>query len=394
MAIVIAVLLGTVVVGRQTDPVEAEISVWTAAVGRHLPGTDDQSAKELAQWPWQRLKPVLGRLYSRRAIDTTLLLRATVTYGDIALFIPREQRAAYPALFPEHSTVTLAKDGLPIGETSMDSHLALAHDIVRRVMKAREISEQEKAVAAAWYVAVASVLGRAHDLAGLKDHLETATSQFPRHAEIQFLSGCLAEAIASPSVQAAVAARDPRDRRVSLMKPTDLLRQHTLARRANLDRATELYRKTLSIDAAHDEARVRLAHILLGDNRPTDALPLLEVTPVSDDAMLRYYRWLFLGRAYQRVKRADDARTAFESAARLSPTSQAPRLALSALAASQGDIEGARSALTGIETDPDRREEPWWIYDECNGRNAKRIYSEFATRARQLGRGSTTGLSR
>jgi tetratricopeptide (TPR) repeat protein len=394
VAIVIAVLLGTVTFARQIEPVEAEITLWTAAVIQHVPGTGDHWAKELAQWKWQRLKPLLTRLYKRRAIDTTLLLRATVMYGDIALFIPREDRPAYPALFPDDRGVTLAKDGLPVGETSRDSHLALAHELVRQVLKAREVSEHEKAVAAAWYVAVASVLARAHDLAGLRDHLEEAAPRFPQHAEIQFLSGCLAETIASPSVQAAMAVRDPPERRASLTRATDLLRQRYFARRANLDKAKQLYRKTLNIDGAHDEARIRLAQVLLTDGETKEALPLLEATPVADDPMLRYYRWLLLGRAYERVTRSDDARTAYESAARLFPNSQAPWLAMSALAASRGDLEGARTALNRITTDLDRREEPWWIYDECTGRNAKRLYTEFATRAQQLGRGSTTGFSR
>jgi hypothetical protein len=145
----------------------------------------------------------------------------------------------YPELYEGSDPVTLAADGVRMGESWRDTHLRVAHEIVRRVV-AREASQEQKALAAAWYVAVAASLAREHDLAGLKDHLEEAREQFPRHADIQFLSGCWAEWMASPIVQASLPASA--EKRPSKVKPLHPPRPGTLAVRTNRALAKDLYR--------------------------------------------------------------------------------------------------------------------------------------------------------
>jgi tetratricopeptide (TPR) repeat protein len=378
-------------VDAQMDPVEADIALWSLEVHRHVPGTADDHAKTLAQWPWDRLGSILGRFFvNDRVPDTTLLLRATVAYGDIALFVPREQRPVYPGLYTGSDRVTLEKDGRPVGETWRDTHLRIAHEILRRVVRAPQSREEEKAFAAAWYVAMAAWLARDHDLAGLKDHLEEAREQFPRHAEIQFLSGCWAESIASPAVQAALPA--PETKRPSQVKPFGMPQQNVLARSTNRALAENKYRRALEIDPRHEEARVRLARILTLDGDGDRAVPLLEPAPLSADPVLRYYRLLFLGRAYERTNRLDKARASFDAASRLFPGAQSPWLAMSALAATAGDSEAWKAALERVLNRTEPFLDPWWAYDDCSGRNAGRIYGDFVQQVHQFTLGNSTRL--
>ena len=115
--------------------------------------------------------------------------------------------------------LTLANDGRPVGDIWRDTQLRVAHEIVRRVVNFSGVTEEEKRFAAAWYVALAASMARANDLAGLKDHLEEAREQFPRNAEIYFLSGCWAESVASPAVQSALPAADEKQGKAFLYSP-------------------------------------------------------------------------------------------------------------------------------------------------------------------------------
>ena len=370
--------------GAQMDRLAAEFIRWSTEVERHAPGRADDAAKALAQWPWDRLAPILSRLFNRHGVvKPTLFLRAAVIYGDISLSVPREQRPVYRGMYAGADRVALAEDGQSIGVTRRDTHLRLAQEFVRRVVQFPQATGEHKTIAAEWYVALAAALAAAHDLAGLKDHLEEAREQFPAHAEIEFLSGCLAESLASPIVQAA--QRDPNNgpQAKSLFQS---LRERSLARRPNLELAEDHYKRALELHPQHGEARIRLARVLMIGDRTKDALPLLEVPLETADRALSYYRFLFLGRAYQRTGKLDDGRKSYEAAGQLFPNAQSPWLALSDLAAGVGDAEGSRAALERIIQRTGALDDPWWRYDACSGRNATRIYQEFAKSVSRLGK--------
>jgi len=379
-------LAGLLVHGAQMDRLEAEFIRWSTEVERHVPGHADDAAKALAQWPWDRLTPILSRLFARKfVVRPTLFLRAAVVYGDISLAVPRDQRPVYRGMTTRADRVALAEDGQPVGVTRRDTHLRLAHEFLRRVVQFPQATGEHKTVAADWYVALAAPLAAAYDLAGLKDHLEEAREQFPAHAEIEFLSGCLAESLASPIVQAAQRAPNNAPQTKSSFQS---LRERSLARGPNLELAEDHYKRALDLHPQHSEARIRLARVLMIDDRTKEALPLLEVPFETADLALSYYRFLFLGRANQRTGKLDEARKSYEAAAHLFPQAQSPWLALSALAASIGDAEGSRVALERIIQRTGALDDPWWRYDACSGRNATRIYQEFAKSASRLGNGA------
>jgi hypothetical protein len=388
----IVTVLGLAIPGAQRrDPVEADVALWSAEVQRHVPGTADDPARALAQWSWKRLHSILERFFTNRRVpNTTLLLRATVAYGDISLFVPRDQRPVYPGLYTGNDRVTLANDGRPVGDAQRDTHLRVAHEIVRRVVRFSGVTEEEKKFAAAWYVALAASLAGANDLAGLKDHLAEAREQFPRNAEIYFLSGCWAESVASPAVQAALPTPD--EKRPSQMKLRDLHTQDVLARSTNLALARDLYRHALEIDPGHHEARVRLGRLLTLDGETTQALSLLHAKAPSVDPVLEYYRRLFLGRAYERTNELALARTSYQAASQTFSRAQSPWLALSALAALEGDPEASRASFEAAIDRTDGRDDPWWLYYACNGRDADGIYADFIQHAKRLTAGDPLGV--
>ena len=313
-----------------------------------------------------------------------MFLRAAILYGDISLSVPREQRPVYPGMSTGADRVALANDGQAVGVTRRDTHLQLAHEFVRRVVHFPQATGEHKTIAADWYVALAAALAAAYDLAGLKEHLEEAREQFSEHAEIQFLSGCLAESLASPVAQAT--QPDPNNA-PQTTSPFQLLRERSLARGLNLELAKRHYEKALDLQLQHGEARIRLARVLMIDDRAKDALPLLEAPVETADSVLSYYRYLFLGRAYHRMGKFGEARKSYESASQLFPDAQSPWLALSALAAGLGDEEGSRAALERIIQRTGAVDDPWWRYGACSGRNATRIYQDFAEGASRLGKG-------
>jgi tetratricopeptide (TPR) repeat protein len=387
------VTVRAVTANAQSDLVSADVALWSAEVYRHVPGTADEPAKRLAQWEWVRLLSILHRFFGNGGMpdDVTLLLKAIVAYGDIALFIPREQRPVYPGLYKGDDRVTLTNDGAVVGGTWRDTHIRIAHEIVRRVVRSAKATDEHKEFAATWYAAIAASLARLRDLAGLKDHLEEAREQFPRNADIQFLSGCWAESIASAAVQTALPHNE---KRPSQMKLRDLHSQNVLTPRANLANAENLYRRALEIDRHHYEARIRLGRVLMLSDAVEKALPLLEPAPPTTEPVLLYYRLLFLSRAYERTGKIGAARASLDAASRLFPAAPSPWLGLSALAALDGDAETARAELERAVSVTDARADPWWVYDDCSGRDGKRIYEDFIQRVRQSSAFHPAGESR
>jgi hypothetical protein len=269
----------------------------------------------------------------------------------------------------------------------MDSHLRIAHELVERTVRSQHATDDDKAFAADWYLAVAAALAGVDDLAGLRDHLQSARNLFPDNSEVHFVSGCLAETIASPAVQAAIEAsgRPAGEKPASQTKTIELLYQRFLTRSGSLADAETQFRSALSHNPGHREARVRLAYILILKDRPEEALRTLDASRADEDTIVEYYEALIRGRALERLQRLAEARAAFTTAGRVFPAAQSPAIALSRLAALDGDADAARlrleRPLTGEAAGDD---DPWWVYHRCSGRDAKRIYTTFMGRVRQL----------
>ena len=99
----------------------------------------------------------------------------------------------------------------------------------------------------------------------------------------------------------------------------------------------------------------------------------------SAPAMLQYYRSLFTGDAAEALGRVDEARAAYERAAVLYPMAHAPRLALSQMAAREGDTIAASNTLELVlssTSDPAPDDDPFWTYHVAVGRDANALLAE------------------
>jgi tetratricopeptide (TPR) repeat protein len=133
-----------------------------------------------------------------------------------------------------------------------------------------------------------------------------------------------------------------------------------------LARAATDLRRALDLDPTLVEARIRLAHVVGDLGRPDDAVALAtEALRAKLPPFFESYASLILGRNQFRAGRLDDSRAAFERAAALAPTAQAPRIGRSQVALASGRPAEALAVLTdflGPERSVDADEEVWERY--------------------------------
>jgi len=173
---------------------------------------------------------------------------------------------------------------------------------------------------------------------------EKARLEAPRDPEVQLVLGCAASGLAA---EKAVQHHDSE------------------AARARAD-AENAFREALALAPETQEARLRLAKLLLDEQRTAEAEPLLaDVDAKTTDDRQRYLTRLFLGRAAERGGRSEEAVRSYRRALEAWPYSQAARLGLAhALEKSSGPA--ASRELVDAAVDPSRRRDeradPWFLY--------------------------------
>ena len=96
-----------------------------------------------------------------------------------------------------------------------------------------------------------------------------------------------------------------------------------------------------------------------------------------------------MGRALEMLSRHTEAKEQYELAATLYPTAQSPLLALSMLAGSDDDLEGAIFDVQLVFELPlgnIREDDPWWIYNLSHVRDADTLMEEMQTEFGRLPR--------
>jgi tetratricopeptide (TPR) repeat protein len=220
-----------------------------------------------------------------------------------------------------------------------------------------------------WYRATASWMQR--EGAYRASHIDHGSEMFRNAADILFLSGCQHEVYASPRIQALTSS--------AVLPPGRGLEPQTAA--AELAVAETYFKRALANSPGMAEARLRLGHVLLARGKPDEAVRELQLAlPSLDDPLLKYFGEMFLGAADEATKRPAEARAAYSAAEQLFPSSQSAPLALSALAARQGD---RASSAAGIErmfvsahgNNDDR--DPWWGYYSAQTRGTDALLAEL-----------------
>ncbi len=144
--------------------------------------------------------------------------------------------------------------------------------------------------------------------------------------------------------------------------------------------AEKLLRDTLAIEPDNTDARLRLARVLLEEDRLAEARPLLETATAADDGAQRYLGWLFLGRLHQQRSAWSEAKDAYAQAMREQPENQAARVGLAAVLEQQSGPAAARPLLLGtlyLSERPDRHGDPWWSYPLGPTRMAADLLAEL-----------------
>jgi tetratricopeptide (TPR) repeat protein len=386
---------------------------WVEAVLAHQPGVSDRATASIASWSDTHVRSLLVELDAIRRImrdphtkvfplpiefdrgsykeiryrgserdrldraaglaeaagmdDTDLVARAILLHTDIALLA--ENGAGL---------ILRLTDGRPGNLDAFTDHWRMTRDLEssldRRAGRDADLAH--------WYRATLATMVSVFQWNTL--HVDRALSRFADDAELQVLAGCLHEQLASPAVQSALAtARVPPGSRIRIGSV-----------RAELDEAADRLKRALALNDAHAEARLHYGRVLTLSGRHANAVTELRRALTGlRESLLQYYGQLFLGAALEGVNQFDNARAAYRAAAALFPRAQAPLLALSYLAASAGDRDGATAATTALAALPsseDERPDPWWTYLASCGRQAPQVLEaaqrRLATPRREPGR--------
>jgi tetratricopeptide (TPR) repeat protein len=153
-----------------------------------------------------------------------------------------------------------------------------------------------------------------------------------------------------------------------------------------LREAERLFRLALDRDPLHVETRLRLGRVLGRRGRHEEAArELRQARAATESMLLQYYANMFMGAELETLGRTKEAREAYELAADTYRKAQAPRLALSAMAARAGDRTEARRVIelvfrpASIEPEDD----PWLGYYTAQARATDVLLGRLRARIAQ-----------
>lgn len=400
-------------VSRTPDRIE-RLEQWLEAVERHEPGALDDPLMRVASWDrttlWRvwvdflsvvslvrepdvllftapaesepfsgfyRLPPTQRRMrgigYSREEISRLrLIAKKTVARGEEDLILKRgaslhadivmlgADTALTPdaARQPRSGTVMLfLADGQQTGVSDASVHWEMGRRLLDKVLSKTSRSlypdPGSDETVRLWYL-VSNVYMQATEQLD-PWNVDRAVQLFPRDPEMLFVAGCAREMFSGPQIQNVLESTTLRRDQFSLIGNES----------AELRNAERFLRESLEHDPKQPEARIRLGRILGRRGRHQDAIAeLRQATMETQNRLLRYYGFMFLGAEADALALTDEARQAYERAGGLFPLAQSPRLALGALAARRGNRADAFSAVQPVLTREDMQpsDDPWWSY--------------------------------
>jgi tetratricopeptide (TPR) repeat protein len=304
-----------------------------------------------------RLDRLAARIKAEHLTDLDFVARAIVLHTDVGIF---ENGTGRILRFTDGQQMAL--------ESRTADHWLMTRSLARLFKR----NGDRDADLALWYRATIAWMTSVQ--LSYPEHVDDALARFPNDAELQFQAGCLHEILASQQTQTSLAAsRLPANVRIHVDSPGD-----------ELKKAAARLRRALEIDASHNEARLHLGRILTLTGAEAAAIPeLRRAASEVEEIDQQYYAQLFLGAALEATNDEQAARDAYRAAAALVPQAQAPRLALSYLAASSGDRAEARAALSAVldyRGATAERTDPWWRYSQSSGRPAASLLDEARRR--------------
>jgi tetratricopeptide (TPR) repeat protein len=328
---------------------------WKLAVQRHTPGKSDAALETVATIPYWRIPHALRR--SEVAEDRHFLTRALVLHTDLA--IVQRQAAERRGDAGARSGSMLLEDGQSAGRRQGSPHWSVALQIATMLADRRD--PEARRIALLWFRAVNGLF--LHWAEGTQLYVDTGLRYFPDDAVLHLYRGTVHQMYANGRVQQSLNRPDPAAGYAPGPSADPRLRE---AASVELARAETALRRALELDPDLAEARIRLAHVVGDRGHPDEAVALVkEALCGSLPPFFESYATLVLGRNLARVGSLEDARAAFDRAATLAPTAQAPRIGRSQVALAAGRPADALRALTdglGPEHSVPTAAEEWAIY--------------------------------
>jgi tetratricopeptide (TPR) repeat protein len=173
---------------------------------------------------------------------------------------------------------------------------------------------------------------RSRDRIHADQNLKQALEIFPEDPKLLFYAGALHESYASQKSQNAIPPSG-----------TQYLYKN---KKQELELAQQFFESSIESDAGFLEAHLRLGRVLglLGDHKnAVKELQMSDAAPANPK--LNYYASLFLGWEFAALERKNKARESFDRASNLFPAAQAPLLAASLLARSNGNFDESLKCL-------------------------------------------------
>lgn len=350
---------------------------WASAGRDHAVGVADWPAMSVASWPdawltaaYEEVRLALAIVKARPAeaffdrrvrqlgvqaiADVNRMARAgAMLHADIAMLTPPAPFGARRALQGSVAGASMMmRDGEAIGVQGNAIHWTFG----RMLLDGLRPDPTADPFVPLWYRATAVHQLHHFDISAAMPHLGHATVLLRRDAPLWLFLGMAHDLRAAPHVQAAIA---------SAALPTGYYVSIKSARE-ELERARAALERAVALDDGLVEAHVRLARVigLHGEHdRAREHLRL--ALSRHPGTRISYFALLFLGRTEQHLGGADEARTAFERAARLFPQAQSPGFALAYLAASLGDAPAAAAATKAtlaLGMNANDGDDPWWRY--------------------------------
>jgi tetratricopeptide (TPR) repeat protein len=360
------------------------VKEWRTAIGQHIPGRADAAAAKIASFRAKDVEYILD-FVTKMASMPAKSARRELAKGPIRrLLDPTDQEVREGNLSRIlkqgvllHTDIALLglektgfKDTRELVGVFEDGRVAiqpkrLHWTFARRLIESLSQASAQSPMVRQWYIATTAQMQSRRLLAYADDNLKCALKLFPLDDRLLFYAGVLHEIWASSSNQ---------NIQLPLMDKV-----FYGSREKELKLAHQFFEKAVTVNPGFAEAHLHLGRVtgLLGDHHKALA-ELQKAAATLGDPQLLYYASLYLGCEFEALSQPGEARDQYEHAAVLYPTAQSPLFALSQLAHSTGDPEGALAALQRVfALQPGKRPngDPWWNYDLSHVREADALVS-------------------
>ncbi len=356
-----------------------KVREWRTAIAQHRPGTPDAAARMIGAWNLWDLKTAVDFVTQLIAQPNNFVRREfkeEKIRGSLNLTDEEAEQGNLNRILKQAALLhtDIAMLGLETGDyrdasekeaVFLDGRVSVLPrrphwDLACRLIESVSPVASQDPMVRQWYIATTAYLQSRRLLAYANRSIISALKKLPSDDRILFYAGVLHETYASGMTQN---AQMP----VFWQKAND-------SKESELNQARHFLQRAVKVNPGFGEAHLRLGRVmgLLGLHGQA-YWELQQADQLIQDSQLSYYVALQLGCQFEMLSHPNEARDQYERAAMLYPLAQSPLLALSQLARSSDDIEGASLALQRVFDLPDRdgwEEDPWWGYDLSHVRDA------------------------